>query len=107
MSTTQEVRPGAESTHTKRPLLVYFYSQSSGACRRVEGFLAQVLQRRRNHGTFNVVRVAEEERPELLERFKIETVPTLVVVEHKAVKGRLERPRGCREIERFLAPWLN
>jgi hypothetical protein len=34
-------------------------------------------------------------------------VPTLVVVEHKAVKARLERPRGCREIEGFLAPWLN
>jgi len=42
-----------------------------------------------------------------LERFRIETVPTLVVVENKAVKARLERPRGCREIEGFLAPWLN
>ena len=47
------------------------------------------------------------ERPDLLERFKIETVPTLVVVENKAVTARLERPRGCRDIEGFLAPWLN
>ena len=91
----------------EQPRLVFFHSTLSGHCRRVEGFLAQVLQRRRNHETFNVVRVAEEERPDLLERFRIETVPTLVVVEHKAVKGRLERPRGCREIEGFLAPWLN
>jgi len=53
------------------------------------------------------VLVAEEERPDLLERFKIETVPTLVVVENKAVTARLERPRGCRDIEGFLAPWLN
>jgi thioredoxin-like negative regulator of GroEL len=97
----------AEATLAELPRLVFFHSARSGNCRRVEGFLAQVLQRRRNHGTFNVVRVAEEERPDLLERFKIETVPTLVVVEHKAVKGRLERPRGCREIEGFLAPWLN
>jgi thioredoxin-like negative regulator of GroEL len=96
----------AEAT-LELPRLVFFHSALSGNCRRVEGFLAQVLQRRRNHGTFNVVRVAEEERPDLLERFKIETVPTLVVVEHKAVQGRLERPRGCREIEGFLAPWLN
>ena len=87
--------------------LVFFHSTLSGHCRRVDGFLAQVLQRRRNHGTFNVVRVAEEERPELLERFKIDTVPTLLVVEGKLVAGRLERPRGCREIEGFLAPWLN
>jgi len=57
----------------EQPRLVFFHSSLSGHCRRVEGFLAQVLQRRRNHGTFDVVRVAEEERPDLLERFKIET----------------------------------
>jgi thioredoxin-like negative regulator of GroEL len=90
----------------EQPRLVFFHSTLSGHCRRVEGFLAQVLQRRRNHGTFTVVRVAEEEHPDLLERFKIETVPTLVVIENKAVTARLERPRGCRDIEGFLAPWL-
>ena len=87
--------------------LVFFHSAQSGHCRRVEGFLAQVLQRRHNHGTFKLVPVAEEERPDLLERFKVETIPTLVVVEGNTVAARLERPRGCREIEGFLAPWLN
>jgi thioredoxin-like negative regulator of GroEL len=87
--------------------LVFFHSSLSGQCRRVEGFLAQVLQRRRNHDTFKVVPVAEEERPDLLERFKIHRVPTLLVVQGKSVAGRLEQPRGCREIEGFLAPWLN
>jgi thioredoxin-like negative regulator of GroEL len=90
----------------EQPRLVFFHSSLSGHCRRVEGFLAQVLQRRKNHGTFRLVRVAEEERPDLLERFKVAAVPTLVVVENKAVAARLERPRGCREIEGFLAPWL-
>jgi thioredoxin-like negative regulator of GroEL len=87
--------------------LVFFHSTLSGNCRRVEGFLAQVLQRRRNHSTFKLVPVAEEERPDLLERFKVETIPTLVVVEGNSIAARLERPRGCREIEGFLAPWLN
>ena len=91
----------------EQPRLVFFHSKLSGHCRRVEGFLAQVLQRRRNHGTFTVVRVAEEERPDLLDWFKIDSLPTLVVVEGKSVAGRLERPRGCRDIEGFLAPWLN
>jgi thioredoxin-like negative regulator of GroEL len=92
----------------ERPLrLVFFHSKLSGNCRRVEGFLAQVLQRRRNHGTFKVVEVVEEERPDLLERFKVQSVPTLVVVEGSTVAARLERPRGCREIEGFLAPWLH
>ena len=90
----------------QQPRLVFFHSTLSGHCRRVEGFLAQVLQRRRNHGTFRVVRVSEEERPDLLEHFKIETLPTLVVVEGKAVRARLVKPRGCRDIEGFLAPWL-
>jgi hypothetical protein len=33
-------------------------------------------------------------------------MPTLVVVQDKIVQARLEKPRGCREIESFLAPWL-
>jgi thiol-disulfide isomerase/thioredoxin len=91
---------------TEQPGLVFFYSPVSGSCRRVEGFLAQVLQRRRNHGTFKLYRVDEQERPDLVERFGVATMPTLVVVEDKVVRARLERPRGCREIESFLAPWL-
>lgn len=79
----------------------------SGSCRRAEGFLAQVLQRRRNHGTFTLYRVDERERPDLVERFAVGVTPTLVVVQDKIVRARLEQPRGCRDIERFLAPWLN
>jgi thioredoxin-like negative regulator of GroEL len=96
----------ATPTRERQLRLVFFHSKVSGNCRRVEGFLAQVLQRRRNHGTFKVVEVAEEERPDLLERFKVDALPTLVVVEGSTVAGRLESPRGCREIEGFLAPWL-
>jgi thioredoxin-like negative regulator of GroEL len=95
------------SVHTSKPRLVFFHSALSGNCRRVEGFLAQVLQRRRNHETFRLYNVAQEERPDLLERFEITTIPTLVVVEGKTVQARLENPRGCRAIERFLAPWLH
>jgi len=65
-----------------------------------------VLQRRRNHGTFKLYRVDEQVRPDLVERFGVERTPTLLVVEDRLVRGRLVRPRGCREIERFLAPWL-
>jgi len=90
-----------------QPGLVFFHSSVSGACRRAEGFLAQVLQRRQNHATFKLYRVAQEDRPDLVERFEITTMPTLVVVEGKVVRAKLERPRGCREIELFLAPWLN
>ena len=90
-----------------KPRLVFFHSTLSGSCRRAEGFLAQVLQRRRNHETFKLYKVAQEERLDLLERFGTETVPTLVVVENKHVRAKLEKPRGCRDIEKFLQPWLH
>jgi hypothetical protein len=89
-----------------RPTLIFFKSATEGRSRRAEGFLAQVLQRRRNHETFTVRFVAREERPDLLDRFRIEATPTLVVVEDKRVRGRLAQPRGCEEIQTFLAPWL-
>ena len=89
-----------------RPGLVFFHSDVSGSCRRVEGFLAQVLQRRRNHGTFTLYRVDQDERPDLAERFGVVELPTLVIVEAKKVRAKLEKPRGCREIESFLSPWL-
>jgi thioredoxin-like negative regulator of GroEL len=101
------VPTGAAESATAKPGLVFFHSSRSGYCRRVEGFLAQVLQRRRNHETFKLYRVDEEERPDLVERFAVTTVPSLVVVEGKKVCARLEHPRGCRDIERFLAPWLS
>ena len=95
-----------EAAKATKPSLVFFYSGQSGRCRRVEAFLAQVLQHRRNHGTFTVHRVETHGQPDLAERFAVETVPTLVVVEDRRVRARLESPRGCRDIETFLAPWL-
>jgi hypothetical protein len=89
-----------------RPTLIVFTSTRDGRSRRAEGFLAQVLQRRRNHETFKLRFVAQEDRPDLLERFRVQTPPELVVVEQKRVRGRLSQPRGAEEIQAFLAPWL-
>ena len=89
-----------------KPILILFTSTREGRSRRAEGFLAQVLQRRRNHETFQVRYVAREERPDLLQKFRIEQTPALVVVEQKRVRGRLAQPRGCEQIQTFLAPWL-
>ena len=90
-----------------KPRLIFFTSALSGQCRRAEGFLAQVLQRRRNHDTFRVLVVDDGERPDLMRRFKITAVPALVVVDGRTERARLEQPRGCREIEELLRPWLH
>jgi hypothetical protein len=91
----------------ERPRLVFFYSPQSGWCRRVEGFIAQVLQRRRNHDTFELVRVPVEKRPDLAEKFRIEEVPTICIVENRKLQRRIVAPRGCRELEEELEPWLH
>jgi thioredoxin-like negative regulator of GroEL len=89
------------------PRLVVFQSKRSGQSRRVEGYLSQVLQRRGNHDAFRLRFVEASDHPELLDRFRIDEVPTLVVVEGNRVSARVTSPRGCREIEDALAPWLH
>lgn len=99
---TNPVPPPAQ-----KPRLVFFYSPHSGRCRRVEGFIAQVLQRRRNHDTFELVRVSIDRRPDLAEKFRVEQVPTICVVQGRKLRRTIVAPRGCRELERELEPWLH
>jgi thioredoxin-like negative regulator of GroEL len=91
---------------SEKPLLIFFYSDTSGRCRRAEGFLAQVLQRRQTHETARVRRGPADPRHDLVSHFRIDRVPTLVVADDRVVRGRLVEPRGCEEIQTFLAPWL-
>lgn len=99
-------RPAASTRIDDRPRLFYFYSRTSGLSRRVDAFLAQVLQRHRNHDTFNLIRVAVEDQPQLTEHFKIGELPTLVVIDGNEEKARLEAPRSRALIEETLSPWL-
>jgi thioredoxin-like negative regulator of GroEL len=100
--------PGkATSPGDNRPMLLFFTSQTNGRCRRAEGFLAQVLQRRHNHDTFSLRFVEQLDRPDLVERFRVVTMPTLMVVADKVVRATLVAPHGCEEIQAFLAPWLH
>jgi thioredoxin-like negative regulator of GroEL len=89
-----------------RPTLLFFFSPTSGASRRADGFLAQVLQRRGNHSTFRLVRVDADQRPDLVERLQISEVPTLLVVAEGRIGTRISKPSGCIEISQLLSPWL-
>jgi thioredoxin-like negative regulator of GroEL len=90
-----------------RPQLLFFYSSTSGSSRRVEGYLAQVLQRRRNHDTFAIRRIDADGHRALADRFRVDELPTLIVVTEQRVQARMSRPRGCAEITELLAPWLS
>jgi thioredoxin-like negative regulator of GroEL len=97
---------GSAESAKNKPSLLFFYSTTSGASRRVDGFLAQVLQRRANHSTFRLLRIDADSRPDLLERFAVTDIPTLLVAAEGHVRGRLANPTGSRQIHQFLTPWL-
>ncbi len=104
--TITATRDPRDSPTTAKPRLLFFHSLTSGRSRRAEGYLAQVLQRRHNHDTFTITRIEIEERSDLAERLRVVTVPTLLVVEGRRVKARLETVSGANAVEAFLAPWL-
>jgi Thioredoxin len=102
-----EAARASERPEVEQPQLVFFYGETSGPSRRVEAFLSQVLQRRRNHDTFRLVRVCAERHPKLVEHFRVERLPSIFVLSGRRVEARVDAPKGRKELEQALAPWLN
>jgi thioredoxin 1 len=71
-----------------RPLLVFFGAAHSGPARRMESLVAHVARKER--ARLRVTAVDIDKQPELAERFRVTTVPTLALVKDKRVVGRLE-----------------
>jgi thioredoxin-like negative regulator of GroEL len=91
---------------TERPKLVFVFSSTSGSSRKAEAFLAQVLQHRGNHATFDVIRLDSGRRPDLVERLRVSRVPALLVLEGGTVQAALSELNGCKPIADLLSPWL-
>ena len=88
-----------------RPLLVFFTSERSGPARRMESLLAHVARKERDR--LRTTRVDVDARPELAAKFKVEVVPTLVLVKSKCAVGRIEGRAGAlAEIEQMLTEHL-
>jgi thioredoxin-like negative regulator of GroEL len=89
-----------------RPILIFFGSSTSGPSRRMEAFVDQVLQARRNHQTFRRRKVDIDDQPDLAERFDIRRAPTIVVVDGDRVARRIEGRVGVDALRAELADWL-
>lgn len=88
-----------------KPLLVFFTSERSGPARRMESLLAQLARKERSR--VRVMRVEVEEQPELAEKFRVEAVPTLVLVRRKRVVDRIEGRASAPRIDAMLARHLS
>jgi thioredoxin-like negative regulator of GroEL len=89
----------------RRPLLVFFGAAHSGPARRMESLVAHLARKER--ARLRVTQVDVNEQPELAERFRVETVPTLALVKEKRVVERLEGRVSAPRIERMLEPHLD
>jgi thioredoxin-like negative regulator of GroEL len=94
-------------TVLSEPKLLYFYSPRSGPSRRVEAFLDQVLQERKNHAVFSRGRVDVDRTPQLAEHFDVENLPAIVVLEEGRVVRKVEGRVSVGSIRDALSPWLN
>lgn len=92
-------------TEDVRPLLVFFCSERSGPARRMESLLAHLARKER--ARLRVRRVDVDRSPDLAERFKVEVVPTLVLVKDKHAVARLDGRTSAPRIEAMLAPHLS
>jgi thioredoxin-like negative regulator of GroEL len=83
-----------------KPLLVFFSSKRSGPARRMESLLAHLARKERTR--VRIMRVDVDEQPELAEKFKVNAVPTLVLVLRKRAVGRIEGRASAPAIESLL-----
>jgi thioredoxin-like negative regulator of GroEL len=88
----------------RRPLLVFFRSESSGPARRMESLLAHLARKERDR--LRVTFVDVDERPDLAERFRVGVIPTLVLVRENRAVARLEGRSSAPAIEAILEEHL-
>ena len=91
-------------TDDPRPLLVFFGASHSGPARRMESLMAHLARKER--ARLRVTSVDVNKQPELAERFRVRTVPTLALVKGKRVVDRIEGRASAPKIERMLEPHL-
>ena len=90
----------AGSGRSRRGLLIFFSAWRSGPARRMESLLAQLARKERHR--LSVTSVDVEAQPELAERFKVRSVPTLILVKGKRAVARIEGKANAAEIEELV-----
>ena len=86
------------------PVLVFFTSRRSGPARRMESLLAHIARKER--GRLRLSKVDVDDHPEIAARFKVEQVPTLVLVVGKRAVSRLPGRATAPRIASMLEPYL-
>jgi thioredoxin-like negative regulator of GroEL len=90
--------------HAETPLLAFFTNDRSGPARRMESLLSHLARKERRR--LRLAQIDVDRRPELAHRFRVDAVPTLVLIKDRRVVARLEGRVSAPRIERMLDPHL-
>jgi thioredoxin 2 len=86
------------------PVVVDFWAPWCGPCRMVAPELARVAAA--NAGRYLILKVNTDAIPELGERFRVRSIPTMALFEGGRERGRTTGARPAAEIESFIQSTL-
>lgn len=86
------------------PLLVFFTSARSGPARRMESLVAHIARKDRDR--LRVLHVDVDQRTDLVDKMRVQDVPTLVLVVGRKAVARLDGRASAPMIEAMLAEHL-
>ncbi len=89
---------------TPKALLLFFFSPRSGPSRRMDGLVSWLYVRERRRLRLRTVDV--DSNRDIAERFRVTTVPTLMLVKDRRVVVRLEGRVTGRQIDEAILPHL-
>src|SRR5215216_6652882 len=95
----------AAATTSTLPLVIDFWAPWCGPCRTMAPELERLA--RTQAGKYLVVKVNSDEQPALASRFRIQSIPTLVVVSEGHELGRVSGARSARDIQAYVEQTLD
>ena len=89
-----------EVVNSDIPVLVDFWATWCGPCKMIAPFVTEIANE--NEGKIKIGKINVDEEPELAVRFKISSIPTLMLFENGQVKDMLVGYRPKADIESML-----
>ena len=90
--------------HAEKPVLVDFWAQGCPYCRRIAPAFDKVGEQYAD--TLIAGKINYDEEPQLIERFGIDTIPTLMLFKSGEVIGSVVAPGSKAAIETFIRETL-